>query len=79
MSNLDFWRVYKTEYETNRRTTTECVQRNRIGVNWRLMVHTKAEFPYDSVEFDVLDHFSIYFLHDPLDFVFTLAKFSKNR
>jgi hypothetical protein len=27
-----------------------------------------------SVEFDVLDHFSIYFLHDPLDFVFTLAE-----
>jgi hypothetical protein len=33
----------------------------------------KAGNPYDSVKFDVLDHFSIYFLHDPLDFVFTLA------
>jgi hypothetical protein len=33
-----------------------------------------VESPHDSVEFDVLDHFSFYFLHDPLDFVFTLAE-----
>jgi hypothetical protein len=34
--------------------------------------------PHDSVEFVDEDHFSIYFLHDPLDFVFTFAENSAN-
>jgi hypothetical protein len=36
-------------------------------------MHIKAESPHDSVELVVVTHFSIYFLYDPLDFVFTLT------
>jgi hypothetical protein len=44
-----------------------------IGCHLRCAI-PQAASPHDSDEFLDADHFSIYFLHDPLDFVFTLAE-----
>jgi hypothetical protein len=55
-------------------TKKECKNKTSIDLiivenSW----YIKAEYPCDSVEMVNVTYFSIYFLHEPLDFVFTLA------
>jgi hypothetical protein len=42
--------------------------------HWSYDHYNPSGVPHKSVELVVVTHFSIYFLHEPLDFVFTLAR-----
>jgi hypothetical protein len=55
-----------------RNYTTKYFLFNSRDISVFILTFLKAVSPHDSVEF--VDHFSIYFLHDPLDFIFTLAE-----